>query len=137
MNEIIIELTKNNIKPSIHRIKILEYLRDNRTHPTVDEIYLNLKEGCPTLSRATVYNTLSLFVQSGIVRPLTIEDREIRYDYNTEDHGHFKCEQCGFLSDFEVNVAQLKYEGLEHHEITNKDVYFRGVCNKCLGNKKS
>ncbi|MCB0402432.1 MAG: transcriptional repressor, partial [Flavobacteriales bacterium] len=59
-------LSSNNIKPSVQRIKIFEYLHENRQHPTVDTIYKDLVGHIPTLSKTTVYNTLKLFVDNGI-----------------------------------------------------------------------
>lgn len=136
MSNIAEELIKNNIKPSVHRMRVLEYLVDKKNHPTVDEIYTSLKHDCPTLSKATVYNTLNLLVEVGLVKALTIEDKEVRYDYTKENHGHFKCQSCGTVCDFEANIDQLCFKGLENCIISNKDVYFKGICSKCLLNKK-
>ena len=136
MNDIANELTNNNIKPSIHRMRVLEYLIDKRDHPTVDEIYVNLKKDCPTLSKATVYNTVSLLVKAGLVKALTIEDTEVRYDYTKINHGHFKCETCGYICDFNMNIDQVNFEGLENCMVLCKDVNFKGICSECLFNKK-
>jgi len=97
-------LTTNNIKPSIQRLKVYEYLYNNKTHPTVDNIYINLVEEIPTLSKTTVYNTLKLFVDNGIVKAITIEDNEVRYDAFMENHAHFKCDVCGIIYDVEVDL---------------------------------
>ncbi|HPK44931.1 MAG TPA: transcriptional repressor, partial [Spirochaetota bacterium] len=59
-------LESKGISPSYQRLKILEYLDQNRSHPTVDEIYSALLPLIPTLSKTTVYNTVSLFVQQGL-----------------------------------------------------------------------
>ncbi|MDD5601190.1 MAG: transcriptional repressor, partial [Actinomycetota bacterium] len=69
-------LKEKNIKPSYQRIKILEYLILRKNHPTVDEIFKDLIKEMPTLSKATVYNTLDLFKRSGLARVVTIEDNE-------------------------------------------------------------
>ena len=125
-------LLNRNIKPSYQRIKILEYLDNNRIHPTVDKIFVDLQKEIPTLSKTTIYNTLNLFVEAGLVRVLTIEDNETRYDIDTSDHGHFKCENCGEIYDFKINVDGLEPSGLNNFKITDKSVYFKGVCEKCL-----
>ncbi len=49
-------LEEEGIQPSYHRLKILEYMMNHRTHPTVDIIYKNLSKEIPTLSKTTVYN---------------------------------------------------------------------------------
>lgn len=73
-------LVKNNIKPSFQRMKIFEYLVKNNSHPTVDEIYKEVVSEIPTLSKTTVYNTLNLFIEANILKGLSIEDNEVRYD---------------------------------------------------------
>ena len=49
------------IKPSLQRLAVMKYLMQYHTHPTVDEIYAALHSSIPTLSKTTIYNTLSLF----------------------------------------------------------------------------
>ena len=95
-------LTSNNIKPSLQRIKIFEYLYENKDHPTVETIYSDLVGAIPTLSKTTVYNTLKLFIDNGITHTVTIEDNEVRYDAIMEEHAHFKCNDCGNVFDVEI-----------------------------------
>jgi Fur family transcriptional regulator, peroxide stress response regulator len=127
-------LSENNIRPSFQRIKVLEYLLNNQHHPNVDQIFRDLQSSIPTLSKATIYNTLSLFVKAGLVRVLTIEDKETRYDIITETHGHFKCEVCGTIYNFEVNPDLMTTNELEGFKVVDKNVYFKGICSKCLLN---
>lgn len=127
-------LTKHHIKPSYPRLRIMDYLMSMRTHPTADEIYNALVKEIPTLSRTTVYNTLNLFISADIARAVTIEDNETRYDADISDHGHFKCEACGAIYDFKLNCGDLGAEGLEHFRITEKHVYYKGICPKCHKN---
>lgn len=126
------KLRKHQIKPSVHRIMIYEYLMTKRNHPTVEQIFLHLRQDFPTISKATIYNTLNLFVEAGLVRNIKIEDKEIRYDSNIENHGHFKCEACGIVYDFKVEIDALSVDDLGAFLIKNKDVYFKGLCPKCL-----
>ena len=63
-------LEKCGIKPSLQRIAIVEYLMENRIHPTADDIYHALCIQVPTLSKTTVYNTMRLFAEQGAVLPL-------------------------------------------------------------------
>ena len=126
------ELKKKNINLSHQRLKILEYLTENQTHPTVDQIFTELQEDIPTLSKTTVYNTLKLLVKSDLVKVITIEDNEARYDINTEGHGHFKCESCRRIYDFGIDFDLLESRELKDFEINEKNVYFKGVCPRCL-----
>ena len=79
------------IRPSVQRTAVMEYLMNHKTHPTVDEIYLALSPGIPTLSKTTVYNTLNLFIEKGAVQMLTIDEKNARYDADTSKHAHFYC----------------------------------------------
>jgi Fur family transcriptional regulator, peroxide stress response regulator len=56
-------LKNKNIRPSIQRIKIFEYLIKNLCHPTVDQIFKDLQSEIPTISKTTIYNTLDLFLK--------------------------------------------------------------------------
>jgi Fur family transcriptional regulator, peroxide stress response regulator len=129
-------LVEKNIKPSYQRIKILEYLITKRNHPTVDKIFNDLIKEIPTLSKATVYNTLDLFKKANLAIVVTIENNETRYDAKVASHGHFKCENCGNIYDFDVNIDNLPVDSLEHFKINEKNVYFKGVCPKCLSNNQ-
>lgn len=125
-------LKSHNIKPSYQRIKIYDYLYHNQSHPTVDEIYQVLVKDIPTLSKTTVYNTLNLFVQESIALLLTIEENETRYDANTGIHGHFKCEKCEQVTDFEADISALSAGVLDQFQIHEQHLYFKGICSACL-----
>lgn len=125
------ELKNKNIRLSHHRLKVLEFLNDNRIHPTVDQIYIELHKELPTLSKTTVYNSLNALVDAGLVKVITIEDNETRYDIVTDNHGHFKCESCGKIYDFEINLSDFTSKNLNDFKINNKDVYFKGICPDC------
>ena len=124
-------LISKNIKPSYQRIKILEYLMENATHPTVDEIYLALIKEMPTLSKTTVYNTLKLFIDHGLAQLLSIEDTEARYDGDMRPHGHFKCIDCKKIIDFDVEVNKFLTEELKDYTIREKNIYLKGICKEC------
>ena len=128
------ELKARNINPSHQRLKVLEYLAQNQCHPTVDQIFTSLQKELSTLSKTTVYNTLRVLEEAGLVRVITIEDNETRYDILTEDHGHFKCEACGEIYDFKIDMDALVCGDLSHFRICDKNVYFKGVCPRCLSN---
>jgi Fe2+ or Zn2+ uptake regulation protein len=82
----------------------------------------------------TVYNTVKLFTRKGVVIPIIIEDKELRYDINTSFHGHFRCQKCGAVHDvFDVeepkNPADLAgFKVAQHH------VYYMGICKQCIDN---
>ena len=125
-------LVAHDVKPSIQRIAVMNYLLNNLTHPTVDEIYTNLSPNMPTLSRTTVYSTLKLLAEKGAVTQLTIDEKNVRYDSCTDPHAHFICLGCGCVHDVapiyldKVNLG--KYKNLR---IVETQVYYKGYCPEC------
>lgn len=126
------ELKSKKIRLSHQRLKVLEYLAQNYNHPTADQIYNGLHDDVPTLSKTTVYNTLNSLAEAGLVRVINIEDNEIRYDINTGNHGHFKCQLCKNIYDFNINIDLFETHELDNFEINDKNVYFKGICPHCL-----
>ena len=124
-------LNANNIRPSVHRIKIFEYLYTKRNHPTVENIHKGLINVIPALSKTTVYNTLKQFVEKGIVQIINIEDNETRYDADISTHGHFKCLKCGIVYDFPFDNTNLGIKDIENFDIHQTHLYIKGICNKC------
>lgn len=124
-------LQMHDIKPSHHRIRVFQYLVENKNHPTVDGIYRELKSEIPTLSKTTLYNTLSLFVDKKIVSLITIEENETRYDADTSLHGHFKCNGCGKVYDIRLHLSSLNFAELDNFEVYESQVYFQGICPIC------
>ncbi len=133
--DLVIDLKNKNIRLSHQRLKVLEYMNNNRVHPTVDQIYTDLHKEIPTLSKTTIYNTLNVLVEAGLVNALTIGDNETKYDMVNDNHGHFKCESCGNIFDFHINMDSVESEGLNDFEIHKKDINLLGLCPACLENK--
>ena len=122
-----------NIKPSVQRLAIMDYLLTHRTHPSIDEIYLALCDDIPTLSKTTVYNTLKLFVEHGAAQMLTIDERNACYDGDISQHAHFLCKQCNKIYDMPAphedgQVGRMKEDGFQVDEIR---YYYRGICPSC------
>lgn len=129
-------LSYYNIKPSVQRLAIMEYLMDHRTHPTVDEIYSNLNVTMPTLSRTTIYNTLRLFSEQGAAQMLTIDEKMTCYDADVSPHAHFLCKRCGGVFDLPLKEAQKESDerGFGGHSVTEIHYYYKGICKDCLKN---
>ena len=128
------ELKIKNINLSYQRLKVLEYLTQNRCHPSVEQIFTALHKDIPTLSKTSAQNILRVLVESGLVRVITIGDNETRYDIVAENHGHFKCKSCGTIFDFPIDIDSLVPGVLSKFVINDKNVYFNGLCPRCLSN---
>ena len=128
-------LKMHDVKPSHHRMRIYQYLIERRNHPNVDLIYRDLLQEIPTLSKTTLYNTLNLLVERGIVTLITIEENETRYDADTSLHGHLKCTNCGEIYDIRLKTSLLDISGLDNFEVNESHIYFKGICPRCLSNR--
>lgn len=126
------ELSERGIQPSVQRARILEFLWNERIHPTADDIFERLHPEIPTLSRTTVYNTVKLFTEHKMLQPLVIEEKEIRYDIDTSVHGHFKCESCGKIFDFSAeNTGDSGVPELRGFLVKERHIYLKGLCSSC------
>ena len=127
-------LIEKGIKPSVQRIAVMTYLLEHRTHPTVDEIYLELQDKIPTLSKTTVYNTLKLLGDKKAIVNVTIDERMVHYDGYTQRHAHFLCQSCGKIFDIplEKDVEFPKTEATKGFTDIDTQVYHKGYCTNCL-----
>ena len=126
-------LAEHGLKVSEQRIMILDFLCRTQSHPTADEIFQTLNQSDPILSRATVYNTLNTFVETGVIHALEMRDNETRYDAALQEHGHFRCNHCKKIYNFEINQDLLEME-LPGFIIDDHSVTFRGICPDCATN---
>lgn len=126
-------LKKHDIQPTNQRGIILNYLMNNYDHPSCDKIYDELSAIYPIMNRATIYNSLNLFVEKGILSPIYLNDK-CRYEIKKPGHGHFICQECQKITDFSVNLNNSY--SLDGYEVLDTDITFRGICPLCLEKKK-
>jgi Fur family peroxide stress response transcriptional regulator len=127
------KLRNLGLTPTIQRVAVLEYLEGTRSHPTADQVLAVLREKYPSVSRATIYNTLEALTKAGAILKLSFDAPAARYDADTNPHGHFQCRVCGKLEDIELpEIAGLK--GLAHgRRVETVRLYAYGVCASCQG----
>lgn len=118
-----------NIVPSVQRVKILKFLNNEKRHFTVDDLYNEMKREIPNLSRTTIYNTVELFTERGLLKKLNSKYNSRIFDNNLLPHGHFICEKCHRVMD--VNITDMKYDFLEDVIINEQEITLSGVCSKC------
>jgi Fur family peroxide stress response transcriptional regulator len=102
----------------------------------VEDIFHDLSYQIPSLSKTTIYNTVHTFVETGLVRLISIDGFDARIDLTTENHGHFKCDRCGSIFNFAINIDSVPVDELRHFQIKAKNVYFNGICPNCLNKIK-
>ena len=130
------ELVKAGIRPSVQRLAIFEYVRQSCDHPTAEVVYEALCDELGSLSLTTVYNTLKLFVDAGLISMLTIDDTFRCFDGNRCCHAHFRCDKCGRIVDLQMKKDFLTLvEGLETYTINDAQLYLKGLCPACKNKK--
>jgi Fur family ferric uptake transcriptional regulator/Fur family peroxide stress response transcriptional regulator len=125
------KLNEFNIKPSLHRIAVLQYLMDHYTHPDADLVFNALSPKIPTLSKTTVYNVLKLLAENGVVRCITIDEKMQRFDANISEHAHFKCKHCGKIIDLPILSKNIKVKNTQKLKIDGMDIFLYGSCPLC------
>lgn len=127
-------LIEHNIKSSMQRIAIMEFLMEHPIHPSADDIYTALSPSMPTLSKTTVYNTLKLFSEQGAALMLTIDEKNTNFDADTSMHSHFLCRRCGHIYDLKCleTIKKVEQQEMEGHQVTEVHYYYKGICKNCL-----
>ncbi|HYU24742.1 MAG TPA: transcriptional repressor [Thermoanaerobaculia bacterium] len=113
-------LAARGIQPSAQRIVVAQYVLFTDEHPSADKVWARVKAGFPMISRATVYNTLNLLVERGLLRELHLAPDSIVFDPKVEAHHHFIDERSGRIYDVpweKVRVCDVEHiEGFEIHD---------------------
>jgi Fur family peroxide stress response transcriptional regulator len=90
------------MKLTPQRLSILSYLDGNREHPTAEDIYRKVSRKFPTMSLATVYNTLETLKRQGMLTEITIDPDKRHFDPNREKHHHLICSKCKRIADIQI-----------------------------------
>ncbi len=120
---------EKDFRATPQRIAVYDYVYEHRTHPDVLAVYENVKKQHPGFSKTTVYNALKALVECGFIIPITIDEERVRFDANTSFHGHFYCDVCKNIYDFETENP--KTDGLNGFSVSKKNLYYSGVCPCC------
>ena len=128
----IAELFKQKrIRPTAQRMDIYASLLARKDHPTVEMLYAELLPSHPAMSKTTVYNTLEALVDARLVRTISIDKTEARYDADTRFHGHFRCIRCHRVTDFQLPDPEGAVPELKNARILTRDVFYTGLCRDC------
>jgi Fur family peroxide stress response transcriptional regulator len=134
------------VKLTPQRLAIFERLARHPGHPTAEEVYQAVLQRHPTLSFATVYNTLELLAEMGEVRKVIVDELRRRYDVNTEPHQHAVCARCRRIVDVsedeiggELLRQLVEQVDLSAHGFTVQgvSVEFTGLCGECARQEAS
>lgn len=116
------------------REAVLQVIRERHDHPTANDIFEAARKRLPSLSYATVYNSLKFLREAGLVREIAFGDGASRYDGVTERHDHAICSHCGSLVDFDLpEAAELLRAAGRKSRFKPESVHLTltGVCPDC------
>lgn len=118
-----------------HQRQVLyEVMQGMDGHPSPEEVYARVKRKVPSISLATVYKNIHLFVESGVFRKMSVHHGSVRVEMNEEPHHHLVCSKCKVISDIdESSLGELprrrKLPGGFLVERYSVDVI--GLCAEC------
>ena len=133
--EILLEkLKEKNLKVTPQRVAILKFL-NQKIHPTIDEIYSDVKRDFVSISLATIYKNLNILKDEEIVFEVNPQDGKVRYDLNLKPHIHSYCPNCKILNDIFVeelmDECNLKFSKILNSNVLRMDILVTAVCEEC------
>ncbi|MDD2399215.1 MAG: transcriptional repressor [Sulfurovum sp.] len=134
-------LKENALKFTKQRELILKFLYENSSHYTPEEIYILLKKAYPdiTIGIATVYRTLTLLEESGIVSSISFGVQGKKYEIGLKKHhDHLICTSCGKIIEFFDETIENQQEKIAkkfNFKMTDHTMKIIGICEACQKNK--
>ena len=122
------------LKSTPQRTAIYKALADTTSHPTADDLYRQVSKAYPMISQNTVYYTLAVLRDAGLVQEVNFWHDRTRFDANISPHHHLICLSCRSISDLSDNgLNQLSSAaGIPHDfQVIGHQVEFRGYCGAC------
>ena len=101
----------------------MEFLIRQPVHATADQIHRALNRTDPRASRATVYNSLRVLIEAGLVREVMLEGAAARFDAKVHRHHHFICDRCGGVEDVQWWENEIRLRGQTGENYFPKNVY--------------
>jgi Fur family transcriptional regulator, iron response regulator len=127
MQDLIALLRRHGIQPTPQRLAVAMCVLDNSSHPTADEVLAKVRQSCPTVSRATVYNTLNLLVDKRLLKPQILKEGTIVFDPNVMAHHHFVDDNTGRIYDIPWDALKVTGDkALKGYEVHEFHVVMRG-----------
>jgi Fe2+ or Zn2+ uptake regulation protein len=119
------------------RLLLLDLIRKQKTHLDADDLYRRARELNPRLSLSTVYRTLRLFKELGLVEELHFQQEHHHYEQRaSREHHHLVCLRCGRVAEFESHHTKGLRDEIarrHHFRVTGGEINFSGYCADCQG----
>lgn len=127
MQNLIARLRQHGIQPTPQRLAVAKAVLVTRAHPGADQVWARVRRSCPTISRATVYNTLNLLVDRGLLRSQILRGGTVVFDPLLEPHHHLIDEETGRIHDIPWKAVRVSgHRSLAGFEVREHQVVMRG-----------
>src|SRR5215203_7085566 len=114
---------------------VLQVIRNEKEHLTANEVFDKAKQLLPSISFATVYNSLRYLKEAGHIAEIQFGNGASRFDRMTHRHDHAICTQCGKLVDIDMDIpADLVKQATRVSKFKTESIEFtlRGICPDCV-----
>jgi len=135
--KLIKQLRDRGLRATAQRLAIIDALREDKTHPSAEQLYEKLKSQHPTISLSTVYKTLQVLVEFGILQTIDTGCGRQRFDGDASPHHHAVCRRCHRVFDIPAEACPIPLANrdlLPNFHIESAQLYFSGLCQKCMNN---
>ena len=122
------------IKLTHQRLEIFQAVASSLEHPRAEAVHRAVQSITPTVSLDTVYRTLWLLTDLGLLTTLGPRQDSMRFDANVENHHHYVCTRCGLVRDFEsedLNALKIPTSVNHFGQVVSAHVEVRGICERC------
>jgi Fur family iron response transcriptional regulator len=127
MSEVVRMLKAKGVQPSAQRVAVAKYALKTHDHPSADEVFERVKRTFPMISRATVYNTLNLFVEKGLLARHVLAEGKVVFDCVVEPHHHFIDDETGRIHDVPWDSLTVgRVDRLAGFDVREYQVVLRG-----------
>ena len=112
---------------------ILDIIKEDKTHPTIKEIYYKVLKKEPSIGQATVYRMINNLLDENKIIKITTDENH--YDYVHSKHHHLICNRCNNIidiSDDDLQNTLNKIQKKHNIQIDSSAYLFKGICNECL-----
>jgi Fur family peroxide stress response transcriptional regulator len=129
---------KHGLAVTHQRQVVYEAVVASHGHYSPEDIYAAVRRRIPSISLATIYNNLRLFIECGLLREVSPHASTLRVDGNLETHHHLVCSRCKMVRDIEVDFVDFKKLSprvLDGFDLTQPVVEVFGLCRRCSAKK--
>ena len=127
------------IKVTPQRVEIFREVVSSADHPDAEAVFSGVRRRMSMVSLDTVYRTLSLLTELGLITTLGPRRESVRFDPTVEKHHHFECAECGLVRDFqssELDALAIPTPVRNLGTVLGTQVHVTGICSQCRRDRR-